>query len=218
MILLVLCAKNSNMIKKIKNKTKSFFIKVYRNKTHSQMIETVINKHINNFEKPPVFIEIGCGKSTLTMDLMSKIYQANTYSLDIDENRINRLKSESKNNLNHINFLVGDSLQTLKYIVDKYKKIDFVFFDSSASAMQTFREFLLLENHFSDNAAILIDNASIPNKQFVITPVRKGKILVPYLLSSNYWEVHSHIRAGDSMISALYHRKGGYADPKYERK
>lgn len=50
----------------------------------------------------------------------------------------------------------------------------------------------------------------------MLSPVRKGKILVPYLLASPFWEVSGYPDAGDSMVSAVMRSEPNYADKDYE--
>jgi hypothetical protein len=63
---------------------------------------------------------------------------------------------------------------------------------------------------------VLIDNAALPGARLLLSPCRKGKLLVPYLLASPVWRVKAHPRAGDSMVSALHDRAGARADASYE--
>ena len=85
--------------------------------------------------------------------------------------------------------------------------------------MHTFREFQVLERSLKAASCVLIDNAALPKKnaKFLLSPCRKGKILVPYLLASARWEVHGLPTAGDSMVSAFCHERTNFADPSYER-
>ena len=50
----------------------------------------------------------------------------------------------------------------------------------------------------------------------MLSPCRKGKIIVPYLLASTWWEVTGHPTAGDSMVSAVRHGRPEFADPAFE--
>jgi hypothetical protein len=61
-----------------------------------------------------------------------------------------------------------------------------------------------------------VDNAALPGARRLLSPVRKGKILVHYLLASPVWEVEEFPTAGDSMIAAYRHAELNYADPSYE--
>lgn len=113
--------------------------------------------------------------------------------------------------------MIGDSRENLQKIGEKHAKINFLFLDSAASAMYTFREFLLVESILKPGAYLLIDNAALlEEKTELLSPVRKGKIIVPYLLSSPYWGVKAYPRSGDSMIFAILHSEPKFADPAYE--
>jgi predicted O-methyltransferase YrrM len=179
------------------------------------MIEKLLKEHIPFFKDNLVFVETGCGLSTIALNKYAKELNALAYSLDYNIEKCNDLKSRSGDQLDCIKFVIGDSLENLHEIVAKHT-IDFLFLDSAASAMHTFREFLICEPALKPGACLLVDNASLPYEKRLLSPVRKGKIIVPYLLSSPYWEVFAHPIAGDSMISAILHREANFADPIYE--
>lgn len=82
--------------------------------------------------------------------------------------------------------------------------------------MHTFQEFQIIEPFLKAGASLLIDNASLPNTRVMLSPCRKGKIIVPYLLASVWWEVTGHPTAGDSMVSAVRHDCPEFADPAFE--
>ena len=183
--------------------------------THSEMIEKLLKLRRPNFGEKPVFVETGCGLSTLTLDKYAKAFNATAYSLDFNPHKSHALKTEMASRVGSIEFVIGDSLAGLKNITAK-QDIDFLFLDSAASAMHTFKEFLICENALKPGASVLVDNAALPRETRTLSPVRKGKILVPYLLASPYWQVSAHPLAGDSMISALRHNSPDFADPEYE--
>lgn len=188
---------------------------VYRIESHSACIERIIDDK-NFLTGSSICLEIGCGETTSLMGKLGKKYNSTIYSLDIDEDKINKLKAREGDKVSNVKFLIGDSLDTLKEIIENHKRVDFAFLDSSASAIQTFKEFKIIEPYLAPNARIIIDNAAIPEKKFLLSPVRKGKILIPYLLSSDTWKVTSLARSGDSMVSAIRHMDGGHADIAYE--
>ena len=117
--------------------------------------------------------------------------------------------------LRGVEFVTGDSIEALTELVRTVTP-GFLFLDSAASAMHTFREFLVCEQALRAGACLLVDNAALPCTTKTLSPVRKGKILVPYLLASPLWEVQPHPRAGDSMIAAIRHADPVFADPAYE--
>jgi len=101
-------------------------------------------------------------------------------------------------------------------LAEQLPRIDFLFLDSAASAMHTFREFMSVERLLAPGSILLIDNAAIPGESKLLSLARKGKILVPYLLASPYWRVAGHPQAGDSMVSAMLTDQPTHADPAYE--
>jgi len=188
---------------------------INRECSHGEMIERLLEERKDFFRDTPVFVETGCGISTISLNKYAKELNALAYSLDYNSEKINDLKSRVGEQVANIEFVIGDSLESLSKIVAKHT-IDFLFLDSAASAMHTFREFLICEPALKPGACLLVDNAALPGEKKLLSPVRKGKILVPYLLASPYWEVRAHPRAGDSMISAILHSEANFADPDYE--
>lgn len=194
---------------------KSIIKRNRRQCSHGEMIERLLKERELFFQENPVFVEIGCGLSTVSLSKMAKEMSAISYSIDYNSDKSADLKLRFGKQVNNTNFIIGDSLERLPKIVEKHK-IDFLFLDSAASAMHTFKEFSICESAFNIGACLLVDNAALPGKKKILSAVRKGKILVPYLLASSYWEVFSHHRAGDSMISAILHDKADFADYDYE--
>jgi predicted O-methyltransferase YrrM len=115
-----------------------------------------------------------------------------------------------------VHFLVGDSLRGIAEVAERHERVDFAFLDSAPSALHTFREFSALEPALRPGARVLVDNAALPGARLLLSPCRKGRILVPYLLASPFWEVRAHPRSGDSMVSALRHDRPDFADPAHE--
>ena len=183
--------------------------------SHGEMIETLLGKRKSSMGDNPVFVETGCGVSTISLSKCAKELNALAFSLDYNTDKSNDLKSRVGDQVANVEFVIGDSLENLPKISAKHD-IDFLFLDSAASAMHTFREFLACESSLKPGACVLVDNAALPGEKVLLSPVRKGKILVPYLLASPYWDVSAHPRAGDSMISAILHEEANYADPLYE--
>lgn len=190
--------------------------KVKRELSHGEMISKIISAHSAEFSENPVFVETGCGLSTVALAAEGHKLGATVYSCDYNNEKADELRAQVGNKVGNVRFEFGDSLESLKRITGQHERFDFVFLDSAASAMHTFREFMLVENNLRAGACLIVDNAALPGETHTLTPVRKGKILVPYLLASPFWEVSGHPAAGDSMVSAVMHKEGAYADPAYE--
>jgi hypothetical protein len=114
-----------------------------------------------------------------------------------------------------VNLVAGDSLDSLAAIAARHGRIDFALLDSAPSATHTLREFLLLEPRFGPGSRLLVDDAALPGARLLLSPCRKGKLIVPYLLASPFWTVTAHPRAGDSMVSAVLDAIGARADSGY---
>ena len=189
--------------------------KTNREFSHAEMIERLFRERRDSFRDHPVFIETGCGLSTLAISKWAGALNGLAYSLDHNSQKIDDLKSKAGDRVANVQLLIGDSLENLPNVVAEHS-IDFLFLDSAASALHTFREFLTCEPALKAGACVLVDNAALPNEKRLLSPVRKGKILVPYLLAAADWEVRGHPLAGDSMVSAIRHAEGNFADFAYE--
>jgi predicted O-methyltransferase YrrM len=206
-----------------KMSTVSFFVKKvfnfpYRQRTHSETIKSLFQTQPLFFGEQPILVELGAGLTTLTLAEIAAEKNAIFYSCDNNEKKIEDLKNKNKPKLDNVIFMPGDSLESLRLISSRHPKIHFILFDSAPSAMHTFKEFMIIEKCMAAGTFILIDNAALPDeKQALLSPCRKGKILVPYLLASSSWEVSGHPHAGDSMVSAVYCDDSDHADPGYER-
>lgn len=205
------------MFEKIQNLMKRIMRLGLRKRTHGEFIKDLLKPDLDRLSgENPVFVETGCGVSTLSLAEIGLKVSAVICSCDYNSEKANELRAVSGNTLDNVRFMMGDSLKSLEKIVSEYPEIHFVFLDSAASAMHTFREFMVVEKHLKPGARVLVDNAAIPGFQRLLGPVRKGKILVPYLLASPYWEVAGHPDSGDSMVSAILRSEPDYADPDYE--
>lgn len=185
--------------------------------TEGEMIRLLLEGHLTSYTEQAVFVETGSGLSTLALAEMARRCGAIVYSCDINAQKIEELKRRATDRVNNVNFLVANSLESLSQIAQRHSQIHFAFFDSAPSAMHTFREFQTIEQCLKSGSLILIDNAARPGETRLLTPCRKGKILVPYLLASANWRVQAHPSAGGSMVSAEYFADAAYADPSYER-
>jgi predicted O-methyltransferase YrrM len=112
-----------------------------------------------------------------------------------------------------VEFRVGDSPMTLSAIAREVDYVDFAFLDGAAFAMKSFREFAVLEPKFRPGSILVMDNAALPGETRPLrSPCRKGKIVVPYLLASPFWEVIGLPEDGDGMVAAIMHEDASFAD------
>lgn len=163
-----------------------------------------------------IFVETGAGASTLALAHAARELDAFVYSCDSNEAKVEALREELGDAQKYVQFLVGDSLASVARIAARHDRIDFAFFDSAPSATHTLREFLALELRFAAGARVAIDDAALPGARLLLSPCRKGRLLVPYLLASPFWTVTGHPRSGDSMVSAVLDMVGSRADRSYE--
>ena len=187
-----------------------------RENTHGEMIIILLNAYKDILPEKPVFVETGCGISTLKLAEAGRKYGAVVYSCDINEEKVTELKRRAGSRVDNVNFIIGDSLTNLARLAEQYPQIHFHFLDAAASAMHTFLEFQAAENSLRHGSILLMDNAAFPSETKLLSPCRKGKIIVPYLQASAYWRVSGHPLAGDSMISAVRSNKADFADSDYE--
>ncbi|NNF02508.1 MAG: class I SAM-dependent methyltransferase [Bacteroidia bacterium] len=201
------------MLSKIRN---AFIRRSPNYLAEGQQLRALVEENISLFDNNSIFVESGCGVSTPELANVVNRLGAKAYSCDLNQSKVDALKSQTGDQLNNIEFLVGDSLESFKKIRDKHDQINFTFLDSAASAMHTFNEFKLFEDRFKPGSMILIDNASLPCSKVMLSPVRKGKILVPYLMSSPFWEVIPFHSSGGSMVAAILRQDGIFADETLE--
>lgn len=187
-----------------------------RTQSHGDLITRLSRDYQSGFHKPPVFVETGSGVSTVALARAANAMGGVVYSCDYNDEKVAALKEAAGGDVAAIHFQMGDSLDSLRQIAGQHERIDFLFLDSAASATHTFREFSIVEHCLQPGSVLLIDNAALPEEKRVLSPVRKGKILVHYLLASPVWEVIGYPTAGDSMVAAVRHEKPEYADPRYE--
>lgn len=190
--------------------------KPVREHTHGEMIVMLLNNYRNTLPERPVFIETGCGISTLRLAEIGRQFGAVVYSCDLNEEKVIELKRRAGSRIDNVNFILGDSLASLSYLAEQHPQINFLFLDAAASAMHTFREFQAAEKSLGDGSILLMDNAALPSETRLLSPCRKGRIVVPWLQASAYWRVSGHPLSGDSMVSAVCSRDPDFADPDYE--
>jgi predicted O-methyltransferase YrrM len=195
-------------------------VRLFRNVWQTQDHGALIRQLLADVKAPArrrlVCVETGCGLSTLALAEVAKRTGAEFYSCDANAEKIEELKRRVPEALACVHFLEGDSLASVAEIAARHERIDFALLDSAPSATHTLREFQLLEPRLDTGSRVLIDNAALPNARLLLSPCRKGRLLVPYLLASPFWTVTGHPRAGDSMVSALYDRVGAHSDARYE--
>jgi predicted O-methyltransferase YrrM len=163
-----------------------------------------------------LFVETGCGRSTLALAEVAARTGGELYSCEVNAEKIAELRARAGDALANVHFLEGDSLESLARIAARHEHVDFALFDSAPSATHTLREFQLLEPRLAPGSRVLVDDAALPGARLLLSPCRKGKLLVPHLLASPFWRVKAHPRAGDSMVSAIHDRVGARADASYE--
>jgi len=188
----------------------------FRTMDHGTMIKKLLVENKNLLGESPVFVETGCGVSTVSLAVIGHEVGGIVYSCDYDREKADELRDISAEIVGDVSFMIGDSIDSLEIIARKHSSIQFLFLDSAASAMHTFKEFMAVEQCLFPGSILLVDNAAIPGEKRVLSPVRKGKILVPYLLASTNWEVTGRPSTGDSMVSAIMHKEHDYADSNYE--
>jgi len=184
--------------------------------THGEMIQLLLMHYRQELPDEPLFVETGCGISTLLLADIGRKLNAKIVSCDFNEDKVKALQKKAGERVSNVEFLIGDSMRALEKIGKDYGQIHFLFLDAAASAMHTFREFQVIEHALKKGTTVLIDNAALPGETQLLSPCRKGKIIVPYLQASEHWQVYGHPLAGDSMVSARYHDNPDYADPAFE--
>ncbi len=190
--------------------------RVWRSQDQAELIRELLAKLQPIRDHRLVLVETGCGGSTLALVEVARRTGARVYSCDHDAKRLDALRECANDDLAEVEFLAGDSLEGLATVVARHGRIDFALLDSAPSATHTLREFLTLEPRFGPGSRILVDDAALPGARLLLSPCRKGKLLVPYLLASPFWTVSAHPRAGDSMVSAVLDAIGARADSGYE--
>ncbi|MEX2206556.1 MAG: class I SAM-dependent methyltransferase [Myxococcota bacterium] len=190
--------------------------RVWQAQDHGELIAALLAKVQPIRDHRLVFVETGCGNSTLALAEVARRTGALVYTCDLDKEKLERLRERTRDPLTEVTLLAGDSLDGLAEIVSRHGRIDFALLDSAPSATHTLREFLLLEPRFGPGSRLLIDDAALPGARLLLGACRKGKLIVPYLLASPFWTVTAHPRAGDSMVSGVLDAIGARADTGYE--
>lgn len=192
------------------------FRSVWRTRDQGSLIRKLLAQLSPGMQRPVVLVETGCGVSTFALAETAERVGGHVYSCELDPRRIHALREASEGKLERVQFLEGDSLESLARIAARHESIDFALFDSAPSATHILREFQALERRLHPGARVLIDEAALPGARLLLGPCRKGKLLVPYLLASPVWRVSAFPRAGNSMVSAVHDKVGARADSSYE--
>jgi SAM-dependent methyltransferase len=192
------------------------FRSVWRAQSQAGLIRRLLADVKPATQRPIVFVETGCGLSTVALAQVAGRVGAEVYSCEVDPARIEALRAQAPELSDCVHFLEGDSLTSLQRIAARHEAVDFALFDSAPSATHTLREFQALESRLDAGSRIAIDEAALPGARLLLGPCRKGKLLVPYLLASPVWRVSAHPRTSESMVSAVYDRLGARADADYE--
>jgi predicted O-methyltransferase YrrM len=192
------------------------FRRLWRVQDHGDLIRSLLADVKPATQRRLLFVETGCGFSTLALAEVAARVGADVYSCEMNAQKIAELRARGGDALADVHFLEGDSLTSLARIAAHHEQIDFALFDSAPSATHTLREFQLLEPRLVAGSRVLVDDAALPGARLLLSPCRKGRLLVPYLLASPFWRVKAHPRAGDSMVSAVHDLIGARADATYE--
>lgn len=185
-----------------------------KHRTHSEVLSAYLGAMPH--QDRPVIVEVGLGLTSAVLAAHARKHAGRYYACDLNAELVEELRRSLETD-EFVQFMVGKSDESLQRIVAENPRIDFVFLDGAPSAMMTFREFRILESALHPGAILVLDNAAIPGESAQLrSPCRKGKIVVPYLLASSFWEVIGHPEDGDSMVAAIRHSEGTFADKAYE--
>jgi len=179
-------------------------------------------------DRKNVLLEVGCGLSTIPMLEHCDCHSSKLYGIDTDKTVIALLETAYPGADSE--FINKKSEVGIPYVLDKESSsdvwggrkvnIDFAFFDGAPCAYSTMRDFLAIEPFMEPGSIYVMDNARLPEKEDVIPELvgagcRKGKVVVPYLLSSPWWEVFAHPHSAGGMIAAIKRDKPVQADTAY---
>ena len=114
--------------------------------THGELIQLLLMRDRHALPDNPLLVETGCGLSTLLLADIGRVLNAKIHSCDFNEDKVRALQQKAGERVSNIEFLIGDSVQSLESIGEDYEQIHFLFLDAAASAMHTFREFQVIEH------------------------------------------------------------------------
>jgi predicted O-methyltransferase YrrM len=70
---------------------------------------------------------------------------ASIYSCDINADKVSELRRRAGARVDNMEFIFGDSVESLRLLAARHPQFNFLFLDAAASAMHTFREFQAAE-------------------------------------------------------------------------
>ena len=143
-----------------------------------------INKiyhHFVNLNRPINILETGCGHDSTTETFASMTYVfasilnnlkgGSLFTVDINENNLNKCKELTKDFSHIINYKLGDSVDTLRNLNEDFTKTldliildsyDLHLFDPYPSGIHHLQELLALYNRINKNCLIAIDDNFLP--------------------------------------------------------
>jgi predicted O-methyltransferase YrrM len=200
--------------------------KPQRRLSHGELIERLIAEHREDFgDGQPVFVETGCGISTLYLARAARRCGARVFSCDKNLEKIEALKAKAGEDVANVEFIIGDSLRSLATLRHRHHQIHFLSLGAAASSMLTFLEFEVVKSVLRpgsilllNNSVAYVENAGTPSAKRAIASCRRGQILAYYLMASAYWQakgVHDGGH-GDSFIYAVRRKEGRYTNQDYE--
>lgn len=118
----------------------------------------------------------GDGHSTLAFARLLHQHPGSEYvGIDLDPNEA-QAAIDSEGLGGFCTFLAGDSVATMRKLVEKGEKFDVIYLDADNSGSATMREYLLAEELIASPGLILGDDMNTDHPE-----VRKGRVLIPYL-------------------------------------
>lgn len=118
----------------------------------------------------------GDGHSTLAFARLLEQHPGSTYvGIDLDPQEA-QAAVDSEGLGGFCTFLQGDSVETMRKLVDRGEKFDVVYLDADNSGSATMREYLLAEDLVVSPGLIMGDDMNTDHAE-----VRKGRVLIPYL-------------------------------------
>ena len=162
--------------KNIRFKSFEFALLEASRRNHKTLVETGVARGKKKFI---FFRKINWldGMSTLIFSDYAKFVNGHLYSCDIDNKNINSAKKFTKKNSNFITFVKDDSLNFLKNFE---KKIDFLYLDSldgqfSNASKHQLNEIKLAVKNLHEKSLVLLDDKG-----------QKTKLSIDYMINNNF--------------------------------
>lgn len=165
-----------------------FYVGKRRFKSTRSILRFYLRQVLLEFPNPNI-IETGCIRnpkegtnSTLAISSILK-NKGNFWSFDIDPQCIEICKNVCSRNNKYIRYIMGDSVQMLKKLVDTgvFTTINLAYFDSLNCGEHIWNEFKAVQNCLIKGSIVIVDD--------VMYEGRKGDRIKPYLESSKEWEI-----------------------------